>query len=132
MKHLLSFLLLLSFLEAAPAYTKMQTFKHADGTTFQAKLQGNHRLNWFETSDGEILQKNEETKNYDYAVIQENQLKASGAKYNKENSIRARSVARVPKLSRESVYELWAKKRAEYGAKKRSCQHHDHIHDHHH
>ena len=113
MRYTLLFLLAFSTVFAAPAYDKVRTFTQADGTTFKARAQGNHHLHWIESSDGEILRYNKATQNFDYAIIQKNKLKASGASYNTQNSIRARSIARIPKLTRKEVYELWAKKRKE-------------------
>jgi len=113
MKYFLLFFLLLNTLQAAPAFDKMREFKQADGTTFSAKGQGNQHLNWIETKNGDILRYNQESKNYEYAVIQDNTLKASGEKYQDSHALKAKSFKRKIKLSKDTLYDLWAKKRAE-------------------
>lgn len=110
MKIVLLVLLLISQLFSAPAYSKMREFKNTDGTTFMARAQGNQHLNWIKTSDGEILKYNQETKNYEYAKIEDKALKASGTKYEKNNSIRARSIGRVNKISTDELGKLWQEK----------------------
>jgi hypothetical protein len=119
MKLLLLFFLLLNTLQAAPAFDRMREFKQADGTTFIAKGQGNQHLNWIETKGGDILRYNRESKNYEYAVIQDNSLKASGEKYqSSSNALKAKSFSNQVKLSKDSLYELWNQKRAEARAKR--------------
>ena len=116
----LSFILVTS-LFSAPAFQKMREFKNADGTTFKAKAQGNQYLNWIETADGEILKYNRESKNFEYAKIEGNFLKASGARYTKRDSKRARSLAHISKLKYKDIYELWRKRQEDalYQRKKR-------------
>jgi len=113
MKFLLLFFLLLNLLQAAPAFDKMREFRQADGTTFMAKGQGNQHLNWIETKNGDILRYNQESKNYEYAEIENNTLQASGEKYKKETQLKAKSLKTQTKLSKDSLYKLWNQKRAE-------------------
>jgi len=118
MKLLLLFFLLLNTLQAAPAFDKMREFKQADGSTFIAKGQGNQYLNWIETKDGDILRYNKESKNYEYAKIQNNSLKASGEVYQNSSALKAKSLSTQVKLPKDSLYELWSQKRAEARAKR--------------
>ena len=111
MKYLLIFSLTFTYLFSAPAFYGVREFKQADGSSFKAKAKGDQHLNWIETEDGEILKYNPESKNFEYANIKDNQLKASGARYNKDNSKRARSQGHVNRLNRDSVNKLWKKKR---------------------
>ena len=120
MKLLLLFSLLIYTLNAAPAFDKMREFKNADGTTFIAKGQGNQHLNWVETEDGVILRHNPKSNNYEYAEIEDNQLKASGNKYEKQNYKRANALNSKKNISKEAVYDLWGKKRAEAHKRKKS------------
>ncbi|MEA3227490.1 MAG: hypothetical protein U9P38_00295 [Campylobacterota bacterium] len=113
MKILLLFIFIISNLLSAPAYQKMRDFKNGDGTVFKAKAQGNQYLNWIETDDGEILKYNQESKNFEYAKIIDNSLKASGTRYEKNNSKRARSLGRINKIDYEDIYKLWKKREKE-------------------
>ena len=110
MKLLLIFSLTFSFLFCAPALSTKREFRQADGTTFKAKAIGNQYLNWFETDNGEVLKYNAVSKNFDYATIKENSLKASGTAYNKNSSKRARSMGHVNKINKEELYQLWNQK----------------------
>ena len=118
MKFLLLIFLLLNSLQAAPAFDKMREFKQADGSTFIAKGQGNQHLNWIETKNGDILRYNKESKNYEYAVIQNNSLKASGEKYQNSSVLKAKSLKTQTNLFKDALYELWSQKRAEARAKR--------------
>jgi len=119
MKILLLSLAVSSYLFSAPAFQKMREFKNADGELFKAKAQGNQYLNWIETEDGEILKYNTQTQNFEYAKIENKSLKASGARYEKSNSKRLRSLAHIPKLKNREIYELWQIRREEALKRKR-------------
>ena len=106
MRFITLFLFVTAMLYSAPAFSKMREFKNADGTTFLAQAKGNHHLNWIQTSEGEILKYNKETQNFEYAKIQNNNLKASGVRYNKNNSKRARSLGHINKLFISDIYRL--------------------------
>lgn len=97
---------------AAPAYHALRNFTNSDGSTFKAKAFGNQHLNWLESEDGEILKFNEETNNFEYATIQNKALKASGTKYEKNNSKRARAFKHINKIQKEELTELWKYKQA--------------------
>ncbi len=113
MKITLLFILLASQLFSAPALDKMRKFTNADGSTFMAKGQGNQHLNWIKTQDGEILKYNKESRSFEYAVIKENALRASGVKYEQNDSKRARSIGRVSKLKESNLSKLYESKQAE-------------------
>ena len=117
MKFFLLLLVVISQLFSAPAFTKTREFTNADGTTFMAKAQGNQHLNWIQTLDGEILKYNTQTKNYEYAKIENKQLQATGVIYEVNNSKRARSIGKINKLERSEVGELWREKQELYHTK---------------
>ena len=119
MKLLLIISLLFVHMFAAPAYNKLREFKQADGTTFKARANGNQHLNWIESEDGEILKYNKNSGNFEYAQIIEQRLKASGTRYDRSNSKKARSRANINKLDKKSVSELWSKKQKEAHQRKR-------------
>ena len=122
MKFLLLFILLISYLFSAPAYDGLREFKQADGSTFMAKGQGNQHLNWIETEGGEILKRNQKSKNFDYAEIKESKLKASGEKFEKQSQKRSKSLQKTKRLSKESVNNLWSIKKEE-AQKRRHIKH---------
>ncbi len=119
MRFLLLFFLLYSQIFGAMAYNKLREFKQNDGSTFEAKAFGNQHLNWIETTDGAILKYNQENKNFEYAIIENNQLKSSGVKYEKNDSIRARSLANIQKLNKDELFKLWGQKQEESNKKMR-------------
>ena len=112
-------LLASTILLSAPTRSVEREFIQADGTTFKAKSFGNQHLNWIETKDGEILKYNKKSKNFEYAKIKDSALKASGQRFEKNNSKRARSLAHINKVKKKELYELWAKKRKEERLRKR-------------
>ena len=122
MKFLIISLLLITVALGAPAYNKVREYKQADGTTFKAKGLGNQHLNWIETEDGEVLKYNSKNKNFEYATIKNNSLKASGTRYEKNNSKRARAIGHVNKLNKNELYKLWNQKQQE--SKQRSGMKH--------
>ena len=111
MKTLLIFLLAYTYTFGAPAFNKTREFTQSDGTTFSAKASGDRYLNWIQTKDGEVLKYNAKTKNFEYATIEDNKLNASGVRYEKNSSKRARSLGRIKKLELDDVYNLWKNKR---------------------
>ena len=121
MKILTILAISLTLLFSAPALNKTREFKQADGTTFKAKAIGNQHLNWIETEDGEVLKYNAKSKNYEYGEIKNSTLKASGAKFEMNNSKRARSKEHINKINKDELYNLWSKKRQE--AHKRRASH---------
>ena len=108
----------ITYLLSAPAFSKLREFHHIDGTTFMAKAHGNQHLNWIQTQDGEILKYNEQTKDFEYAKIEHNSLKASGIRYVKSNSKRARSLGHINKLFMQDLQKLWKLKHQEARKKK--------------
>ncbi len=117
MRFLLLFFLLYSQVFSAMAYNKLREFAQSDGSTFEAKAFGNQHLNWIETTDGAILKYNQETKNFEYAIIENNQLKSSGVKYEKKNSMRAKSLGNINKLNKDELFKLWGHKQEESNKK---------------
>lgn len=120
-------LLLQVCLYAAPAFNNVTTFKNADGSTFQGKLQGDEWLNWVELDNGYVAKYSDENKQYEYGTIQtkENskELLPSGIKV--EQNLHAPSKSAIQGLSSQSNHpfntikpinatelkELWKEKR---------------------
>jgi hypothetical protein len=113
MKYILISIIVTTTLFSAPAYNAKRVFKQADGTEFTGFANGNHHLNWIEDENGEILKYNPKTKNYEYAVIKDAQLKPSGAKYQKQNAKKALSKEKreVRKIQRQELGELMQKRK---------------------
>lgn len=122
MKILLLLSLASALLFGAPAYDTLREFTNADGTTFMAKAQGNQHLNWIQTQDGEILKYNEESKNFEYAEIKENMLKPSGAKYEKNDSKRARALHQINKIDKSELSKLWSQRQKAAHERAKSSQ----------
>ena len=99
----------------APAFSGVREFKQADGTTFRAHLGGDEHLNWIESETGDILVYNKISRNFEYATIENNELKASGIKYIKPSSLRslAPRAVNIKKVSKEDLSLLWSNKRAD-------------------
>jgi len=114
MKILLLLLFIFGNLFSAPAYNAKRIFTQANGEEFQARSKGNHHLNWIEDENGEILKYNAQTKNYEYAVIEDIHLKASGEKYQKQNLIQSqsRSLRRTPRIDKKSLNALYLKRKS--------------------
>lgn len=110
-KHVLAVILFSTLLLAAPAYQGKRTLTQADGTTFQAKAQGDEYLNWIETDQGDILRYNTQTKNYEYAEIKNGNLQKSGRIYKHDSQAVSKSASFTKKISRDDLKQLWLQKR---------------------
>ena len=122
MKFLLLILLTLSQLFSAPALGKMRQFTNADGTTFMAKARGDQHLNWIQTDDGEILRYNQNSNNFEYAIIKKNLLQASGIKYEKKDIKQKRSVRDIDKINEKELFELWNQKKLQHYQRVKNSQ----------
>ncbi len=113
MKYLILLSLTFATLFCAPAYNAKKVCKQANGEEFICRANGNHHLNWIEDEDGEILKYNTKTKNFEYAVIKGIDLKASGVKYQKQNTKKSVSKAKreVQKVERKQLQELMRKRK---------------------
>jgi len=59
---------------AAPADPTPRKVEQADGSVISVKVQGDEFLQWHETLNGDVIAYNEETKNWHYAYISDEQL----------------------------------------------------------
>lgn len=107
-------------LSAAPAFQGKKTFFQDDGTFFSAHLQGDEYLNWVETDNEDILLFNKESKQYEHAMIKDNELKPSGDKFT--SSTTNKKAPAYKKLNKSQLKELWKKRRQEAFQKRRSKQ----------
>lgn len=110
MKYLFILTILFSQLFSAPAFNKLREFTNADGSTFMARAQGNQHLNWIQTQDNTILKYNSQSRNFEYAQIQNDSLRASGIAYKQNTSKTTRAIKNIPALDPSQVYKLWQKK----------------------
>lgn len=109
MKYLVILISLISLLHSAPARSGDRVLKQSDGTSFIGQAKGDEHLNWLESSDGEILKYNANTKDYELAEIKNNTLKASGVRY--RDGIKRASSLKNTKLKKEDIYKLWSQKK---------------------
>ncbi len=108
------------YLSAAPAFQGKKTFYQDDGTFFSAHLQGDEYLHWVETDNEDILLFNKETKQYEHAMIKDNELKPSGNKF--VSSTTNKKAPAYKKLKKNQLKELWKKKRQEAFQKRKPKQ----------
>lgn len=71
MKLLLTIMILTTALFATPAFKGKLSIKQADGETFQAKIKGDEWFNWIEDDNGNVIKYNNNSKNYEYATLEE-------------------------------------------------------------
>jgi hypothetical protein len=65
---------------AVPAYPGSILLTQPDGSVFEARQFGDEWYHWTETADGYVIQKNQKTRAYEYAVLDANgEYKLSGA-----------------------------------------------------
>ena len=101
-------------------------FKQNDGSTFKANLQGDEWFNWVQTKDGYVAKHNHATKNYEYMVLENDELKSSNLKVRADvdprpagqvgvHRIAAPTRLNLPlnikKISPEALNGLWKKAR---------------------
>lgn len=101
MKAVILASLISSVLFAAPAREAVHTFMQSSSETFVAKQRGDEHLHWIETENSDILIYNKKSGNYDYAVIEGEELKPSKRAYKKGRGVRS---------IKADVLELWRKK----------------------
>ncbi len=115
MRFLSLLFLMVELLYSAPALSVVRDFRQSDGSTFQAKAQGDQYLNWIETKDGDILRYNENSRDFEYATIKDSSLKPSGSRYTQK---RYRDSVSIKKIDKNELYKLWMKKKRESNLKR--------------
>ncbi len=105
-----------TMLFAAPSFQSVRTYMQSDGSTFQAKAQGDEYLHFLTTSNGDILLFNPRTKNFEYAEVKNERLVPSGIAYKAENNKRTRRSSRlgVPTITPEQIQKLYKKARERF------------------
>jgi len=113
MRYVIIILLSFTTLFCAPAYNAPRVFKQADGTEFTARPNGNHHLNWIEDQNGEILKYNAKNGNFEYAIIDKNDLKASGVRYKKNTAKKSisKEKRKIKKIEKKQLKELMKKRK---------------------
>ncbi len=115
MKLLLITLFTFITLNAAPAFQGNRTFIQPDGSVVNYQNKGDEHLHWSETSEGEIIIFEQEKRRFEYAEIENGELKSSGEAYSKVHA-KGRKYApnysskRVTHQQLESLYILQRKK----------------------
>lgn len=69
-----------ALVHGGPAVPGQLQLQHKDGQRFSASLKGDEHLSWIETSDGYVSVMNRISNNYEYAVLSNGKLQASGIK----------------------------------------------------
>jgi hypothetical protein len=67
-------ILILAFITAgvsSPAYKGDIEFKQQDGSTFVGNLNGDEWFNWIEDKHSNVIKYNNQSKNYEYAIVEE-------------------------------------------------------------
>lgn len=116
MKIIFSLVTTLTLLFGAPAFTLERTYTQSDGTTFKAKPQGDEYIHFLKTEDGAILVYNPQTKNFEYAIVEEDRLIPSGVAYRKNSTNANKSAPRVtpPKITQKELQEAYKKARLRF------------------
>jgi len=114
------FAILLTLLNASPAYNGVIEFQQKDGSTFKGVLNGDEYFSWVEgKSDGSIIIYNHDSKNYEYAMLKAvNEgldLFPSGVKVSMENNVSHSSSF----FNKSKLYEIWTRKRKKIVEKKK-------------
>jgi hypothetical protein len=110
MRYLLIITLLHTLLFCAPALNQQRKFYNSNGTSFLGKAQGNQYLNWIETQEGNIVVFNQQTKNFEYAIIKNDMLVPNDIQYSKSRTKEDRNISNRYLLP--DIYTLWRKKQA--------------------
>ena len=100
MKPLFITLLAFIILNAAPAFQGKRTFTQPDGSVVNYQNKGDEYLHWSEASEGEIIIFNQEKRRFEYAGIEDGELKSSGEAYSK---VHAKGRKYAPNQSRKRV-----------------------------
>ena len=115
MKKILLMIVLSVSLFGVPAYHGEIVFKQSDSSTFKGRLKGDPWFNWVETDDGYVAKYNENSKNYEYMILDANdELKFSQrkvAKYIKyaPSAKATESTGKVKKISSQKMGKIWKK-----------------------
>ena len=111
-KIIITISLLLSWVAASSAYPGQISFKQQDGSRFLGHLKGDEWFNWVEDTDKNIIQYNNQTKNFEYTLLKETSqgltLVTSGIKVGdntapKESKIEATTLSKIWKQKREQA-----------------------------
>jgi len=76
-------LIISSSLYAAPAFTKWRTIVQPSGEEIKVQMNGDEYFKWYITEDKTVLVFNEDTKSFDYAKMENGNLKSIGKRYSK-------------------------------------------------
>ena len=104
---------------AAPAYQGEIEFKQSNGSSFTGHLNGDEYFSWIEDKQGHIIKYNNHSKNYELAVLKEQNgtvdLVPSGVKVPlKTAGIFAPSLAaEQSKIDKDTLSKIWKRKRKE-------------------
>lgn len=100
------------------AFSNWQTFHQDDGTSFEAKVQGDEYFHWIETKDGTLLIFNQAANRYEYLELNATDAFTSHQKYQPSQpsySAQFRASKNYTKQS-ELLQKIWKKRRNDYAA----------------
>ncbi|MDP6249189.1 MAG: hypothetical protein QGH49_21510 [SAR324 cluster bacterium] len=104
----------LKSLHAVPAFPGLLKISQPDGSVVEAYLKGDEYFSWWETQQGHVSVKNEQTGYLEYASINKingkEELFRTGIRVSKVEE-QARSQSSVPKLNRAVLGRIWTAKR---------------------
>ncbi len=104
MRLLLLCLLALS-LNATPTRSSLQRYTQSDGSHFEGHLRGDAFMYWIEAKDGNVLLFNKKTATFEYALIAQGKLSASGEAYSPTKK-------RAPKgIDKAALAALWERRK---------------------
>ena len=84
-------------------------FTQPDGQKLTGYVRGDEYLNWIKLTDGSIVIYNPKSRQYEYAIIENNELRSSNIKVNKTKVNRTSS--QINSLQENELFKLRKKKK---------------------
>lgn len=113
MKNIILIIILTILGYAIPAYNGDMEFKQKDGFTFFGNLKGDEYFSWVEDEQGNVIKYNNNSKNYEYAKLEDAngtiELVPSGLAVSDVSSSSRSSSAEL--IDKKTLSKIWQKKR---------------------
>ena len=125
LKHLIKLLIFkilflslgLNNLYAVPAFPGLLKVTQPDGSVIKVYIRGDEYFSWWETEQGNISMKNEQTGYLEYAQIKNvdgiEELSLTGIRVS-EVEEQARVLSSAPKITKYTLGRIWTEKRRKY------------------
>lgn len=125
LKHLIKLLIFkilflslgLNNLYAVPAFPGLLKVTQPDGSVIKVYIRGDEYFSWWETEQGNISMKNEQTGYLEYAQIKNvdgiEELSLTGIRVS-EVEEQARVLSSAPKITKSTLGRIWTEKRRKY------------------